>query len=195
MEVLRRRRTPDVGHPDRRYRPNRAWLRPCTFFDPLDIDTEPVDEPVSTQDLLSPFAQPGFAWAVDNQGLHLGWAHLYLRPADLAKLGNLYLDKGRWHGDQVVPAGWVQPRRAATRRFRATSRSMRATATSVGRDTAGEKAYSAVGFGGQRITVMPNRAAVIVTATQPDVRDPDAGISPEDFSLLADEIAPALREP
>ncbi|MDE6702503.1 MAG: serine hydrolase, partial [Muribaculaceae bacterium] len=36
-----------------------------------------------------------------------GWG-LWLKTEDLAKVGKLLLDKGQWHGKQIIPAGWVE---------------------------------------------------------------------------------------
>jgi CubicO group peptidase (beta-lactamase class C family) len=47
-------------------------------------------------------------WGSDAQGVTNGIAGLYLTPRDLAKYGYLYLMKGNWNGQQVVPAGWVE---------------------------------------------------------------------------------------
>lgn len=47
-------------------------------------------------------------WAVDPQGNNTaGWG-LFLRPEDMAKFGQLYLDGGRWDGRQVLPPEWVR---------------------------------------------------------------------------------------
>jgi CubicO group peptidase (beta-lactamase class C family) len=47
-------------------------------------------------------------WGSDPQGVTLGIAGLYLTPRDLAKLGLLYLQKGMWEGEQVVPKTWIE---------------------------------------------------------------------------------------
>lgn len=47
-------------------------------------------------------------WAVDPQGNNTaGWG-LFLRPADMAKLGQLTLNQGIWNGRQIVPSAWIR---------------------------------------------------------------------------------------
>ena len=47
-------------------------------------------------------------WSSDPQGVTNGIAGLYLTPRELAKYGYLYLKKGNWNGQQVLPAQWVE---------------------------------------------------------------------------------------
>ncbi len=66
--------------------PLTGYLRP-RLFDPLGIG------PVGWQ-----------AWP---PGREQGFSGLFARTEDVAKLGQLYLQGGRWDGRQLIPAGWV----------------------------------------------------------------------------------------
>ncbi len=46
-------------------------------------------------------------WGTDPEKISNGIAGLYLTPAELAKLGYLYLNRGSWAGKQVVSASWM----------------------------------------------------------------------------------------
>lgn len=62
------------------------YLRP-RLFEPLGIE-QPV-------------------WDTNYEGISLGGYGLRVRTEDLAKFGQLYLQKGRWQGRQLLPAEWV----------------------------------------------------------------------------------------
>src|SRR5215207_10085280 len=47
------------------------------------------------------------AWPVDPQGYHYGAGLLRLPARDLGKLGYLYLNDGRWDGNQLIRADYV----------------------------------------------------------------------------------------
>lgn len=46
-------------------------------------------------------------WATNSQGISLGGYALRVRTEDVARFGQLYLQKGLWRGKQLVPAEWV----------------------------------------------------------------------------------------
>jgi CubicO group peptidase (beta-lactamase class C family) len=46
-------------------------------------------------------------WVSDPQGINTaGWG-LFLTPADMARIGQLYLNRGTWNGRQLVSAEWI----------------------------------------------------------------------------------------
>ena len=46
-------------------------------------------------------------WVMDSKGIHAaGWG-LTLTARDMAKIGQLYLDDGKWDGKQIVSAQWI----------------------------------------------------------------------------------------
>ena len=50
------------------------------------------------------------SWSIDkkNNGLEKAFCCINAKARDFAKFGRLYLNKGNWNGDQVVPAEWVK---------------------------------------------------------------------------------------
>jgi CubicO group peptidase (beta-lactamase class C family) len=103
-------------------------------------------------------------WAMNltPSGEGYGGGGLYLRPRDLLKLGQAYLDSGVWNGHRVVSAAWVQ---------QSTARHMQS-----GENTwdgygwhlnvlNGHQEYEATGNGGQFLIVIPDLdLAVVFTA-------------------------------
>jgi CubicO group peptidase (beta-lactamase class C family) len=46
-------------------------------------------------------------WAATPEGYSLGGYGLFIRTEDIAKFGQLYLQKGVWEGKPILPASWV----------------------------------------------------------------------------------------
>ncbi|MDO5581813.1 MAG: serine hydrolase [Planctomycetia bacterium] len=47
-------------------------------------------------------------WETSPQGIVKGGSGLFLRTEDMAKLGQLYLQKGKWNGKNLLPAKWIE---------------------------------------------------------------------------------------
>ena len=50
----------------------------------------------------------GIDWEVDPNGINVGGWGLRLKTEDMAKFGQLFLQKGTWNGKQILPAAWVE---------------------------------------------------------------------------------------
>lgn len=58
--------------------------------------------------LFEPLGIDGVRWLESPSGVNTGGWGLYLKTEDLAKMGLLLLQKGKWNGKQVLPAEWVK---------------------------------------------------------------------------------------
>lgn len=60
-----------------------------------------------TPRLFAPLGIENPKWETSPQGINCGGWGLYLRTEDIAKFGQLYLQKGKWGEKQLVPEKWV----------------------------------------------------------------------------------------
>lgn len=58
--------------------------------------------------LFSPMGITRFHWEKCPSGIEKGGWGLYLSPFDYAKLGQLWLDKGKWNNVQLIPKVWIE---------------------------------------------------------------------------------------
>ena len=114
--------------------------------------------------LFGPLGIEGVQWKQDPKGYHYGGAELFMTPRDMAKVGVLFLNQGRWGGKQVVPGEWV---RDSTRDHMAGIEADDGYGYWWWRDLNGDIGYKAAGWGGQRILVLP-RWNMVVAATCAD---------------------------
>lgn len=63
--------------------------------------------------LFTPLGIHDVLWETDPQGYNIGHGDLSLHPHDMAKLGLLFLQEGRWEDRQIVSRRWVQEARTA----------------------------------------------------------------------------------
>jgi CubicO group peptidase (beta-lactamase class C family) len=58
--------------------------------------------------LFGPLGMTGIQWDSDLQGRTTTYAGIQATAQEYAKLGLLYLNKGTWDGEQIVPQAWVE---------------------------------------------------------------------------------------
>jgi CubicO group peptidase (beta-lactamase class C family) len=136
--------------------------------------------------LFEPLGIVDPTWDANFQGISLGGYGLSLKTEDIAKFGQLLLQKGNWKGKQLIPAAWVEE---------ATSRQ-----TSNGSNPRSDweqgygyqfwrcrhNAYRGDGAFGQYCLVMPDQDAVVaITSGLNDLQ----GV----LNLIWDKLLPAMQ--
>jgi hypothetical protein len=136
--------------------------------------------------LFEPLGIEHPTWEASPQGITAGGYGLSIRTEDIARFGQLYLQKGKWQGKQIVPESWVEA---------ATSRQ-----TSNGSNPQSDwdqgygyqfwrcrnGAYRGDGAFGQYCIVLPEQDAVIVITS--GVKDMQAVLN-----LVWDKLLPAMQ--
>jgi CubicO group peptidase (beta-lactamase class C family) len=144
--------------------------------------------------LFAPLGITTFDWMKGRDGSPSASSGLRLAPRDLARIGQLVVQRGRWDGRQVVPASWIE---ASFRPVVAVDEDTRygwhwrlgeaAVPARSGRRL--EPWAGAFGSGGQRLYVVPGLELVVaITAgnyNQPDLR-------PMPLKLWRDIVLPSL---
>lgn len=173
---------------------------PGSIFYYRDADAQLISsafEAVTGQSLLevasgSLFAALGiedFFWEANVDGTSLGAIALFLRPRDLAKLGQLALQRGRWGGAQVVPEDWIDA-----------STTVQSTTDDPEFDygyywwiVPELDAFTAWGHGGQFIFVVPSFELVVALTSLPSVDDDSFGTTLPRFLPLARKIIASIE--
>jgi len=190
---------PIRGFPEWQPRPEqspygRAWSY-CTAGTAL---LGPLLEKVSGQrvpdfaaaNLFKPLGIEKVKWQFQPKGTAMTGGGLQLRSVDLMKLGQLYLDGGRWGGKQVIPAEWVRrsiaPHANARQGFDYGYLWWLQSFKVDGRTV---QSYGMAGSGGNKVFVLPDLdAVVVITTTNFQVRN----AHPLSEKLLVDLIIPTL---
>lgn len=107
------------------------------------------------QHLFGPIGIKDYYWKITPTGVPDAEGGLYLHPRDLARFGYLYLHDGVWNGVRLLPEGWVEASMApaADTGFLGRMYGFQWWLLPYGDD--GRFAYAAIGYGGQRLLVLP----------------------------------------
>jgi CubicO group peptidase (beta-lactamase class C family) len=137
--------------------------------------------------LFQPLGIKSPKWDKSPEGISLGGYGLYLCTEDVAKFGQLYLQRGNWKGKQLLPESWVDE---------ATSKQVSngSNATSDWNQGYGYQfwrcrhdAYRGDGKDGQFCIVMPKQSTVVVmTANTGDMQS--------ELNLVWKHLLPAIQD-
>ena len=117
----------------------------------------------ATDALFRPLGITQFSWSKDSRGIDIGGTELFLKPRDMAKFGQMYLQGGKWAGRQVVGARWVSESTAPQVRMPYHPCSEQGTNYDYGYWWwLPERGYMAKGSLGQYIMVRPDLNMVVV---------------------------------
>ena len=137
--------------------------------------------------LFEPLGIEVTRWDAHPDGNTLGGYGLFLRTEDIAKFGQLYLQKGKWDGKQILPRQWVE---------QATSKQVANDRKGTADWTQGygyqfwmsrHNAYRGDGKDGQFCVVIPEKDVVVaVTALTGDMQ--------KELNVVWDKLLPALKD-
>ena len=129
-------------------------------------------------------------WQTASEGVGMGGGGTGYRARDLARLGQLVLDEGRWNGRQVISADWVRAMTTVHAQAREDA-DYGYLMWRFGLDVAGTRhdAWAMSGNGGNSVFVLPaDRLVVVITRTHYNQR----GMHAQSQRLLTDYVLKAM---
>ena len=175
----------------------RAWsyctAGPTTLGPLLERATKQRVPDFARAVLFQPLGIDTVKWQFQPGGSAMTGGGLQLRSLDLLKLGQLYLDNGRWRDRQIISAEWVRQSLAAHANAREDTdygylwwlQTFHVNGHEI-------RTHGMYGTGGNKVYVLPEQAAVVVVTT---VNYRVAGAGALTDSLFTSQIAPALLQP
>ena len=109
--------------------------------------------------LFIPLGIKNFLWETCPSGITKGGWGLFLCPEDMAKLGQLYLKKGKWNGVSLIPETWVTE---STRKHVESSEGTYGYGYQIWRENRPDS-FEFNGMLGQNVIVYPDIDMVLVT--------------------------------
>jgi CubicO group peptidase (beta-lactamase class C family) len=112
--------------------------------------------------LFEPLGITTFTWMAGGDGVASAASGLRLAPRDLARIGQVVCDGGRWEGRQVVPAAWLET--ALRPRVPIAEGVGYSYQWYAGMFANGHRWVAGRGNGDQRLVVVPSLALVVTIA-------------------------------
>lgn len=144
-----------------------------------------------TPRLFEPLGIKDIDWEVDPNDINVGGWGLRLKTEDMAKFGQMFLQKGKWNGKQILPEAWVNE--ASTMKI---MQKPDATAEELAKSDwlqgycyqmwrCRNNGYRGDGANGQFIIMLPEKDVVVIfTAETTDMQS--------EINLMWENILPAM---
>lgn len=145
-----------------------------------------TEESIAKERIFTPLGITNYYWEQNFEGVTTGGFGLYLLPRDMARIGQMVLQNGKWNGKQLIDSAWI------------------AEAVTVRAHTVWENivwdygyfwwilpqyhAFTMCGHGGNFVFVSPDQEMVIVLVSMPDTNDDYVGTSLKRFIELVKPI-------
>lgn len=123
-----------------------AILQKQTGVDSLSFAHDHLFEPLGITDVL---------WRSSPKGVSTGYGEMWLTPHDMAKLGYLYLNEGKWGSKKILSQSWIET--ATSAHIRVSPKLQYGYQWWVAKDF-----YFALGYEGQFVFIVPQRNMVVV---------------------------------
>ncbi len=143
--------------------------------------------------MFEPLGIADVEWYKYAEGNPSAAAGLRLRPRDLAKIGQLVLQRGSWNGKQIVSSSWIETSTAP--QIGAIELNFYGYQFWLGRSLVNRREVlwaSAVGLGGQRVYIVPEFDLVVVVNAGL-YQSPLQGMVP--LTILNQYVLAALESP
>ncbi len=144
----------------------------------------------ATERLFQPIGIDSVDWIQGKDGIYSAASGLRLTPRDLAKIGQLVLNGGRWQGQQVVPDAWLEE--SFKRRTTLFSGIKYGYHWWLHDTPSGLPWMAGFGNGGQRLFILPARDLVIVV-TAGRYNHPEAWKIP--VAVISEHVGPLIETP
>ena len=129
------------------------------------------------------------SWPRDPQGLYFGGNELLMTPRQMIAFGELWLDRGRARGRQVVPGAWVDTSCTPVTRSRWDNDRQYGRGWWI-QDFGGHRACFAWGYGGQYIFVFRDLDLVVAITSSVTISEDRWGYRRQLFDLLERHVLP-----
>jgi CubicO group peptidase (beta-lactamase class C family) len=124
-------------------------------------------------------------WLAHADGTTYGAYGLYLTPRDMARIGKLMAQRGRWDGEQIVSEAWIDESTALQTQMTPQDQAAGFEYGFYWWRIPELGAFTANGHGGQFIFVAPAKDLVIVMTAEPDTDAETVAIDLTQFLELA----------